>query len=69
MEVLCEKLESYFDYIIIDSPAGIGDILDVAMAPADTGVIVTEPEGASLRDADITERYLADDGLTEHALL
>lgn len=65
MEVLCGKLKSYFDYIIIDSPAGIGDILDTAMAPADKGVIVTEPEGASLRDADITQRYLTDGGLTD----
>ena len=30
MEVLCGKLRRYFDYIIIDCPAGIGDMLDVA---------------------------------------
>lgn len=58
MQVLCNKLKKYFDYIIIDCPAGIGDMLDVGMAAADQVVIVTEPEAASLRDADITERYL-----------
>lgn len=57
-EVLCNKLKKYFDYIIIDCPAGLGDMFDVALAAADKTVIVTEPEVASLRDADTTERYL-----------
>lgn len=63
MEVLCNKLKKYFDYIIIDCPAGIGDLFDVSMAAADKTVIVTEPEVASLRDADTTERYLREKGL------
>lgn len=62
MEILCSKLRKYFDYIIVDCPAGIGDMLDVAMAPADRVVLVTEPEAASLRDADVTERYLREKG-------
>jgi len=63
MEVLCNKLRKYFDYIIIDCPAGIGDFFDVSMAAADKTVIVTEPEVASLRDADTTERYLREKGM------
>ncbi|MBQ3184573.1 MAG: septum site-determining protein MinD [Firmicutes bacterium] len=63
MEVLCNKLRKYFDYIIIDCPAGIGDLFDVSMAAADKTVIVTEPEVASLRDADPTERYLREKGM------
>ena len=65
MKILCDKLRKYFDYIIIDCPAGIGDMLDVAMAPADRVVIVTEPEAASLRDADVTERYLREKGIRD----
>lgn len=65
MEVLCSKLKKYFDYIIIDCPAGIGDMFDVAMAAADKTVIVTEPEVASLRDADATERYLIEQGIRD----
>ncbi len=64
MEVLCSKLRRYFDYIIIDCPAGIGDMLDVALSSADQVVIVTEPEAASLRDADVTERYIRENGVT-----
>lgn len=63
MKVLCNKLKKYFDYIIVDCPAGIGDLFDVSMAAADKTVIVTEPEVASLRDADTTERYLRENGM------
>lgn len=65
MEVLCSKLEKYFDYIIIDAPAGISDLFDAALAPADKAIIVTEPEMASLRDADVTERYLRERGVND----
>ncbi len=65
MEVLCNKLKKYFDYIIIDCPAGIGDLFDVSVAAADKTVIVTEPEVASLRDADTTERYLREKGIND----
>ncbi len=65
MQVLCEKLKKYFDYIIIDCPAGIGDLLDVSIAAADQALIVTEPEIASLRDADVTERYLMTKGVKD----
>ena len=65
MEILCSKLRRYFDYIIIDCPAGIGDAFDVSMTPADKVIIVTEPGAASLRDADVTERYLQEKGKTD----
>jgi len=65
MTVLCNKLKRYFDYIIIDCPAGISEIFDVALAPAEQAVIVTEPEVASLRDADMTERYLMEHGVSD----
>ena len=65
MKVLCDKLKKIFDYIIIDCPAGTGEMLDVSMAPADKAVIVTEPEIAAVRDADITERYIIDGGIND----
>ena len=69
MEVMCEKLRKYFDYIIIDCPAGIGDIFDVALAPADKAVLVTEPETAALRDADVTERHLYEKGIKDTCIV
>ena len=65
MKVLCDKLKKIFDYIIIDCPAGTGEMLDVSMAPADKAVIVTEPEIAAVRDADITERYIIENGIAD----
>jgi len=63
MEVLCGKLKDEFDYIIIDAPAGIGDGLEVSAAAADTAVIVTEPDNASVRDADILDILLTEIGV------
>lgn len=63
MQVLCEKLKDDFDYIVIDAPAGIGEVLEVSAAPADIAVIITEPDNASVRDADILDKLLKDIGV------
>ena len=62
MIALCEALEKYFDHIIIDTGAGISDLLAAAAAPASTAVIVTEPEIAAMRDADTVSAFLNDQG-------
>lgn len=64
MQVLCEKLKEKFDYIIIDSPAGAGENLDIAAAGADQAVIITEAEYASVRDADVVDHQLKKMGIT-----
>ena len=63
MKVLCERLKEQFDYIIIDGSAGIGDGLDLAVAPADTVLVITEAEAASIRDADVVDRELTKQGI------
>lgn len=63
--VLCEKLCDRFDYVIIDAPSGIDDGLVVATAGADAAVIVTSPEYAALRDADILDREIMKLGIKE----
>lgn len=69
MKVLCSRLTNVFDFIIIDCPAGIGEMLDVSLAPADKAVIITEPEAASIRDADVTERYIRQKGLKDTCIV
>jgi septum site-determining protein MinD len=49
---LCEELKGQFDFIIIDSPAGIEQGFKNAVAPADMALIVTTPEVSAVRDAD-----------------
>ena len=49
---VCEQLRPDFDFVLIDSPAGIEGGFRTAMAPADLVCIVTTPEVSSVRDAD-----------------
>ncbi len=46
------KLREVYEYIIIDSPAGIERGFRNALAPADEVIIVTNPEVSAVRDAD-----------------
>ena len=49
---LCDELRAEFDWILIDSPAGIERGFRNAVAPADIVVVVTNPEVSAVRDAD-----------------
>ncbi len=49
---LCEQMRDDFDFILIDSPAGIEQGFRNAIAPADKVIIITTPEVAAVRDAD-----------------
>jgi septum site-determining protein MinD len=52
MKQLVTMLAEKHDYILIDSPAGIEQGFQNAIAAAKEGVIVTTPEIAAVRDAD-----------------
>ena len=49
---VCDQLRPDFDFILIDSPAGIEQGFKNAVAPADQVLIVTTPEVSAVRDAD-----------------
>jgi len=49
---LCDELRPEFDWILIDSPAGIERGFRNAIAPADMILVVTNPEVSAVRDAD-----------------
>jgi len=48
---LCDELRPEFDWILIDSSAGIERGFRIAIAPADRVLIVTNPEIPAVRDA------------------
>jgi septum site-determining protein MinD len=52
MVQLCNELRRDFDFILIDSPAGIERGFRNALAPSDDILIVTNPEVSAVRDAD-----------------
>jgi len=49
---LCDDLRQEFDWILIDSPAGIERGFRNVLAPADMVIVVTNPEVSAVRDAD-----------------
>lgn len=49
---VCDDLREEFDWVMIDSPAGIERGFRNAIAPADIVLVVTNPEVSAVRDAD-----------------
>src|ERR671925_4714 len=52
MNRLIKDLRNDFDFVLIDSPAGIERGFKNAIAPADRVLVVTNPEVSAVRDAD-----------------
>ena len=52
MIALTNQLRAEFDYVLVDSPAGIEAGFRNAIAGADEVLIVTTPEVSAVRDAD-----------------
>lgn len=59
----------HFDYILIDSPAGIGSGFQLAMAGADRGIVVATNDPSALRDAQRTVGELARSISTIHLVM
>lgn len=49
---LIAELKEQFDYVLIDSPAGIDVGFQNAVSGADQAIVVATPENAAVRDAD-----------------
>lgn len=69
MKELCDTLKEEFDYVIVDSPAGIEHGFRNAIAGADEAIIVTTPEVSAVRDADRIIGMLEAHDLSEPKLI
>ncbi|HSH36016.1 septum site-determining protein MinD [Schnuerera sp.] len=69
MMELIKELKEEFDYIIIDSPAGIELGFQNSIAGADEAFIVTTPEISAVRDADRVIGLLEAQGLNDPKLI
>jgi septum site-determining protein MinD len=67
MESIKETNE--FDYVLIDSPAGIERGFQIAALPADTAIVVVNPEVSSVRDADRVIGLLENMGKRDYFLV
>ena len=52
IQELVSLLEDKYDFILIDSPAGIDEGFQTALEPANEALIIVTPEVPSIRDAD-----------------
>ncbi|MFV0351997.1 MAG: AAA family ATPase [Oscillospiraceae bacterium] len=57
LKLLCDKMRPFFDYILLDTAAGIGDAYRAATVVADQVVLVLTADPIALRDG----RIIADD--------
>ena len=66
---ICYELAQKFDYLLIDSPAGVEDSFLRAAGGARESVIVSTPHLASVRDGYKTARILSDLGFERQGLV
>lgn len=66
---IVNELKKEFDYVIIDSPAGIEQGFENAVAGADRAIVVVNPEVTSVRDADRVIGKLDAKGLDNHSVI
>ena len=66
---LVNKLKEEFDYVLIDSPAGIEQGFENSVVGADKAIVVVNPEITSVRDADRVIGKLDAKGLEDHSVI
>lgn len=64
-----KSLEKQYDYIIIDSPAGVGKGFETAVAPAGLCLVVANAEPTSVRGCENVKKRLLDLGKKEMRLI
>jgi septum site-determining protein MinD len=69
MQELCQELKKEFDYVLIDSPAGIETGFKNAVVGAEKAIVITTPEVSAVRDADRVIGLLEASGLHEPQLI
>ena len=68
-QAMVAELETEFDYIFIDCPAGLGEGFSLAVSVADEAVLVVAPRLFSVRDADKVTQRLKGAGVEAISLL
>ena len=64
-----KKLYGVFDYVFIDSPAGIGRQVEAAAALCDSALVVATPDPVSVRDSSKTATKLSKFGVKDIRLI
>lgn len=64
-----EDLRNIYDYVLVDSPAGIGGGLVYTLDLADEILLIVEPTWVSIRDTDRVMRYLHEQKMFHYGLI
>lgn len=71
-EAFVEMVKSFkdsYDYIFIDSPAGIGSGFHIAAAPAESAIVITTPDSICVRSCSVAFDELEKMGITDTRLI
>lgn len=66
---LCRGLSGYYDYLFIDTPAGLGVGFEVSLAVAQSAWIVVTPDPVAVRDASGVARLVFEKGFADVKLV
>jgi len=66
---LIQNYEPYYDYIILDSPAGIGQGFEAAVSPADAAFVVSTPDKVCVRSAAVAAECLEEHGVPARLII
>ncbi len=66
---LCMALKKNYDYVLVDSPAGIGELFKIALRASDEALIVTTPDMVCMRDAANVSQIIEAEGIKEQRLI
>lgn len=69
IQFLFASLDKEYDYILFDSPAGVGKGFELAAAAADSGIIVATPDEICVRAGNIAGEKLESFGIQDVRLI
>lgn len=65
MKIVADKIREKYEFILIDCPAGLGDIVKASISVSDMAIVVVNPDPFSIRDADRMADLVSKQGIEE----
>lgn len=69
IKAMLRGFSPHFDYILIDSPAGCGELIKMVAPYVDRVLLVTNPTPVSVRDCALISQFLFNSGLEDIRLI
>lgn len=69
VKYLTAHFEKEYDYIILDCPAGVGNVLSATLAAADLAIIISTPDNVCARSAGVAAAIVAAAGVQRRLII